>query len=76
LLPGCAPTKLAGQTTTQLRRTSPVEILTSAQAIADLLQPVFVANYAWALLGEAVWAAQMLSGLVVLAGIQLAKHGS
>ncbi|MEK7437114.1 MAG: hypothetical protein AAB150_09535 [Pseudomonadota bacterium] len=34
------------------------------------------AVYAWALLGESVGPVQMLGGLVVLAGIYLAKRAS
>jgi len=45
-------------------------------SVSLLLQPVLAAIYAWALLGETVAPAQMLGGLVVLAGIYLAKRGS
>jgi len=45
-------------------------------SVSLLLQPVLAAVYAWALLGEAVSPAQMLGGLVVLAGIYLARRGS
>ena len=45
-------------------------------SVSLLLQPVLATIYAWALLGEAVGPAQMLGGLVVLAGIYLAKRGS
>jgi drug/metabolite transporter (DMT)-like permease len=45
-------------------------------SVSLLLQPVLAAIYAWALLGEAIGPAQMLGGLVVLAGIYLAKRGS
>lgn len=45
-------------------------------SVSLLLQPVLAAIYAWALLGEAVGPVQMLGGLVVLAGIYLAKRGS
>ena len=45
-------------------------------SVSLLLQPVLAAIYAWALLGEAVGPAQMLGGLVVLAGIYLARRGS
>jgi drug/metabolite transporter (DMT)-like permease len=45
-------------------------------SVSLLLQPVLAAIYAWALLGEAVGPGQMLGGLVVLAGIHLAKRGS
>ena len=45
-------------------------------SVSLLLQPVLAAIYAWALLGETVGPAQMLGGLVVLAGIYLAMRGS
>ena len=45
-------------------------------SVSLLLQPVLATIYAWALLGEAVGPVQMLGGLVVLAGIYLAKRGS
>jgi drug/metabolite transporter (DMT)-like permease len=45
-------------------------------SVSLLLQPMLAAIYAWALLGEAVGAVQMLGGLVVLASIYLAKRGS
>jgi drug/metabolite transporter (DMT)-like permease len=45
-------------------------------SVSLLLQPVLAAIYAWALLGEAVTPAQMLGGMVVLAGIYLARRGS
>ena len=45
-------------------------------SVSLLLQPVLAAIYAWALLGEAIGPAQMLGGLVVLAGIYLARRGS
>jgi len=45
-------------------------------SVSLLLQPVLAAIYAWALLGEAIGPTQMLGGLVVLAGIYLAKRGS
>ena len=45
-------------------------------SVSLLLQPVLAAIYAWALLGEAVGSMQMLGGLVVLAGIYLARRGS
>ena len=48
----------------------------SFSSVSLLLQPVLAAIYAWALLGETVGPAQMLGGLVVLAGIYLAKRGS
>jgi len=48
----------------------------SFSSVSLLLQPVLAAMYAWMLLGEAVGPVQMLGGLVVLAGIYLAKRGS
>jgi len=48
----------------------------SFSSVSLLLQPVLAAVYAWVLLGEAVGSVQMLGGLVVLAGIYLAKRGS
>jgi drug/metabolite transporter (DMT)-like permease len=48
----------------------------SFSSVSLLLQPVLAAIYAWALLGEAVGPAQMLGGLVVLAGIYLARRAS
>ena len=45
-------------------------------SVSLLLQPVLAAIYAWVLLGEAIGPAQMLGGLVVLAGIYLARRGS
>jgi drug/metabolite transporter (DMT)-like permease len=48
----------------------------SFSSVSLLLQPVLAAFYAWVLLGEAVGPAQMLGGLVVLAGIYLARRGS
>jgi drug/metabolite transporter (DMT)-like permease len=45
-------------------------------SVSLLLQPVLAAIYAWVLLGEAVAPLQMLGGVVVLAGIYLAKRGS
>ncbi|MBE0613838.1 MAG: DMT family transporter [Burkholderiales bacterium] len=45
-------------------------------SVSLLLQPVLATAYAWALLGETVGPAQMLGGLVVLAGIYLARRGS
>ena len=45
-------------------------------SVSLLLQPVLAAIYAWMLLGEAVGPVQMLGGLVVLAGIYLARRGS
>ena len=48
----------------------------SFSSVSLLLQPVLAAIYAWVLLGEALGPAQMLGGLVVLAGIYLARRGS
>ncbi len=48
----------------------------SFSSVSLLLQPVLAAVYAWVLLGEAVGPVQMLGGLVVLAGIYLARRGS
>lgn len=48
----------------------------SFSSVSLLLQPVLAAVYAWVLLGEAVGPAQLLGGLVVLAGIYLAKRAS
>ncbi|TAK68805.1 MAG: DMT family transporter [Betaproteobacteria bacterium] len=48
----------------------------SFSSVSLLLQPVLATVYAWALLGEAMGPVQMLGGLVVLAGIYLAKRGS
>jgi len=45
-------------------------------SVSLLPQPVLATIYAWVLLGEAVGPGQMLGGLVVLAGIFLAKRGS
>ena len=45
-------------------------------SVSLLLQPVLAAIYAWALLGEGVGPVQMSGGLVVLAGIYLARRGS
>ena len=48
----------------------------SFSSVSLLLQPVLATVYAWALLGEVMGPVQMLGGLVVLAGIYLAKRGS
>jgi drug/metabolite transporter (DMT)-like permease len=48
----------------------------SFSSVSLLLQPVLAALYAWVLLGEAMVPVQMLGGLVVLAGIYLARRGS
>ena len=41
-----------------------------------LFQPVMAALFAWVLLSEALVPLQILGGLVVLAGIYLARRGS
>ena len=48
----------------------------SFSSVSLLLQPVLAAIYAWAILGEGMGAAQMAGGVVVLAGIWLARRGS
>jgi len=45
-------------------------------SVSLLLQPVAVALLAWAVLGEALTGWQALGGLLVLAGIYLARRGS
>jgi drug/metabolite transporter (DMT)-like permease len=45
-------------------------------SVGLLLQPVLAAGYAWLLLSEPVVPLQILGGLVVLAGIYLARRGS
>ena len=45
-------------------------------SVSLLLQPVLAALYAWVLLGEGMGPVQMAGGLIVLAGIYLAKRGS
>ncbi|HUP98386.1 MAG TPA: DMT family transporter [Usitatibacter sp.] len=45
-------------------------------SVSLLIQPVVAALAAWAIFGEAVGAAQVLGGAIVLAGIWLAKKGS
>ena len=45
-------------------------------SVSLLLQPVLAALYAWVLLGEAVGPVQMLGGVIVLAGIFLARRSS
>ena len=45
-------------------------------SVSLLLQPVLAAIYSWVLLGEAVGPVQLLGGLVVLAGIYLARRAS
>jgi drug/metabolite transporter (DMT)-like permease len=48
----------------------------SFSSVGLLLQPVMAALFAWALLGEGLAAVQVLGGLVVLAGIGLARYAS
>ena len=45
-------------------------------AVGLLFQPVMAALFAWALLGESLSALQVAGGIVVLAGIMLARRGS
>lgn len=45
-------------------------------SVGLLFQPVMAALFAWALLGERLAALQVAGGLVVLAGIALARRGS
>jgi drug/metabolite transporter (DMT)-like permease len=45
-------------------------------SVGLLLQPVIAALFAWTLLGEPLSALQVAGGLVVLAGIALARRGS
>jgi len=45
-------------------------------SVSLLLQPVMAAAFAWALLGEALAPLQVAGGVVVLAGIYLARRGS
>lgn len=45
-------------------------------SVSLLLQPVMAALFAWAILGESLVALQIAGGLVVLAGIYLARRGS
>jgi drug/metabolite transporter (DMT)-like permease len=48
----------------------------SFSSVSLLLQPVLAALYAWAILGEGMGAVQMAGGVIVLAGIWLARRGS
>jgi drug/metabolite transporter (DMT)-like permease len=48
----------------------------SLSSVSLLIQPVVAALAAWALFGEAVGAAQLIGGAIVLTGIWLAKKGS
>ncbi len=45
-------------------------------SVSLLLQPVMAALFAWAILGESLLPLQVAGGLVVLAGIYLARRGS
>jgi drug/metabolite transporter (DMT)-like permease len=45
-------------------------------SVSLLFQPVMAAIFAWALLGEPLAALQMVGGVVILAGIYLARRGS
>jgi len=45
-------------------------------SVSLLFQPVMAALFAWMLLGEPLAALQMVGGIVVLAGIYLARRGS
>jgi len=48
----------------------------SLSSVSLLIQPVVAALAAWALFGEAIGPAQLIGGVIVLAGIWLAKRGS
>ena len=48
----------------------------SLSSVSLLIQPVMAALFAWALFGEAIGAAQFVGGVVVLAGIWVARRGS
>ena len=48
----------------------------SFSSVSLLLQPVLAALYAWVILGEGMGAVQMAGGVIVLAGIWLARRGS
>jgi drug/metabolite transporter (DMT)-like permease len=48
----------------------------SFSSVSLLLQPVLAALYAWAILGEGMGAVQAAGGVIVLAGIWLARRGS
>jgi drug/metabolite transporter (DMT)-like permease len=45
-------------------------------SVSLLFQPVMAALFAWLLLSEALVPLQMLGGVIVLAGIYLARRGS
>jgi drug/metabolite transporter (DMT)-like permease len=48
----------------------------SFSAVSLLIQPVMATLYAWVLLGEPVGIAQLVGGVIVLAGIYVARRGS
>ena len=48
----------------------------SLSALSLLVQPVFAAMYAWLMLGEGMGALQIAGGVIVLAGIYLARRWS
>lgn len=48
----------------------------SFSAVGLLIQPVMATLYAWALLGEPIGLAQLAGGIIVLAGIYVARRGS
>jgi drug/metabolite transporter (DMT)-like permease len=48
----------------------------SLSSVSLLIQPVMAALFAWLLFGEAIGAAQLVGGAIVLAGIWLARKGS
>ena len=48
----------------------------SFSSVSLVLQPVLAALYAWAILGEGMDAMQTAGGVIVLAGIWLARRGS
>jgi len=48
----------------------------SLSSVSLLLQPLLAALYAWLILGEGMGGTQMLGGVIVLAGIHLARRGS
>ena len=48
----------------------------SLSAVSLLIQPVMAAAFAWILFGEAIGPAQFAGGVIVLAGIWIARRGS
>jgi drug/metabolite transporter (DMT)-like permease len=48
----------------------------SLSSVSLLIQPVMATLFAWLLFGEAIGAAQLIGGAIVLAGIWLARKGS